>query len=63
MLSPAEERRYGVYQPSKPIGTAKEIDFSDKLPGLNLSQPIEKQIKKDRLNSLKSRFSTILNIR
>lgn len=63
MLSPADERKFGLSMPNRAPPLAKEITLDAKLPEIAKLEPLEKEIRKDRLKNLKHKFSTVLGLR
>lgn len=63
MISPADQRKYGFPPPKNFSNNKTMIVLESKLPEINQFRPIEKQIRRDRLKSLKNKFSSILNLK
>lgn len=62
VLSLADEKKYGFFSTTK-SNHQKEIVLDDKLPKIDEFKPLEKEIRRDRLRSLKHKFGSILNLR
>jgi hypothetical protein len=63
MLSPVDERKYGLSMPVRQSFAGQVIDMQSKLPEIGRVEPIEKEIRRDRLKGLKHKFSTILGLK
>lgn len=60
-LAAADERKYGFYTAPR-LPNKSEIMLDSKLPEIEF-RPVEKDIRKDRLASLKHKFSALLELR
>lgn len=49
--------------PLKSNNAKREYNLTERLPEITEFKPLEKEIRKDRLKSLKHKFSTILNLK